>query len=98
MPALVTMRHNDRFGAKAEGPRKRGKLSEVVITAIRYKLIVIANTMFTKNGEWGDTNDHHCYHCGWCLFYRSRLLRGVGTAIGKVLHIAIAQRLPQPRV
>ena len=52
MPALVAMRHNDRFAAKAEELRERGRPSKVVITAIMRKLIVVANAMPAKDGEW----------------------------------------------
>lgn len=52
MPALVAMRHNPEFKAKYQALIKAGKPPKVAITALKRKLIELANALIKANRNW----------------------------------------------
>jgi len=52
MAALSAARHNPDLARFAERLKKAGKPNKVVLVAVMRKLIVLANTLITKNRSW----------------------------------------------
>lgn len=55
MPALVAMRFNAGWRAKAERLAERGKPAKVVITAVMRNLVILANTLIAQDRMWQPT-------------------------------------------